>query len=103
MVEGVDGAAVIHKRHTILELTGTDPAVKAENDLLAMLYRHHVEFAVGHGVGVHVEVSPDPEPCGAGPDQGRAELRSSEDDPAPARRRRDQPGLRQAGRAWSST
>jgi len=58
--EGVDGAAVIHKRHTILELSGTDPAVKAENDLLAMLYRRHVEFAVGHGIGVHVDVSPDP-------------------------------------------
>ena len=60
MAEGVDGAAVIHKRHTILEFSGTDPAVKAENDLLAMLYRRHVEFAVGHGIGVHVDVSPDP-------------------------------------------
>jgi hypothetical protein len=60
MLEGVDGAAVIHKRHTILELSGTDPAVKAENDLLAMLYRRHVEFAVGHGIGVHVDGSPDP-------------------------------------------
>jgi len=58
--EGVDGAAVIHKRHTILDLSGTDPAVKAENDLLAMLYRRHVEFAVGHGIGVHVDVAPDP-------------------------------------------
>jgi len=58
--EGVGGAPVIHKRHTILELTGADPAVKAENDMLAMLYRRHVEFAVGHGVGVHVDVSPDP-------------------------------------------
>jgi WD40 repeat protein len=52
MAEGVDGTAVIHKRHTILELSGTDPAVKAENDLLAMLYRRHVEFAVGHGIGL---------------------------------------------------
>jgi hypothetical protein len=60
MAEGVNGAAVLHKRHTILELSGTDPAVKAENDLLAMLYRRHVEFAVGHGIGVHVDVSPDP-------------------------------------------
>jgi Helicase conserved C-terminal domain len=60
MAEGVNGSAVIHKRHTILELSGTDPAVKAENDLLAMLYRRHVEFAVGHGIGVHVDGSPDP-------------------------------------------
>ena len=60
VAEGVDGAAIIHKRHTILELSGTDPKVKAENDLLAMLYRRHVEFAVGHGTSVHVDVSPDP-------------------------------------------
>jgi hypothetical protein len=60
MAEGVGGAPVIHKRHTVLELTGTDPAVTAENDLLAMLNRRHVEFAVGHGIGVHVDVSPDP-------------------------------------------
>jgi len=59
IAEGVDGAPVIHKRHTILELNGTDPTVKGENDLLAMLYRRQVEFAVGHGIGVHVEVSPD--------------------------------------------
>ena len=44
MAEGVGGAAVIARRHTILELIGTDPAVKAENDLLAMLYRRHVEL-----------------------------------------------------------
>ncbi|QDU21718.1 DISARM system helicase DrmA [Urbifossiella limnaea] len=60
MAEGVGGAAVIHKRHTVLELTGTDPAVKGENDLLAMIYRRHVEFAVGHGIGVHVDGSADP-------------------------------------------
>ncbi|MCY3005160.1 MAG: hypothetical protein NTV29_04175 [Planctomycetota bacterium] len=60
IAEGVDGAAVIHKRHTILELNGTDPAVKGENDLLAMMYRRQVEFAVGHGIGVHVDVAPDP-------------------------------------------
>jgi Helicase conserved C-terminal domain len=58
--EGVDGAAVIHKRHTILDLTGVDPVLKGENELLAMLYRRHIEFAVGHGAGVHVDVSPDP-------------------------------------------
>ncbi len=60
MAEGVDGAAVIHKRHTVLELSGTDPTSKAENDLLAMLYRRHIEFAVGHGIAVHVDVSPNP-------------------------------------------
>ena len=43
-----------------IDLSGTDPMVTAENDLLAML-SNHVEFAVGHGVAVHVEVSPDPD------------------------------------------
>ncbi len=61
VAEGVDGAAVIHKRHTILEFSGGDAAVKAESDLLAMLYRRQVEFAVGHGMGVHVDGSPDPD------------------------------------------
>ncbi len=28
VAEGVGGAAVIHKRHTVLELTGTDEAVR---------------------------------------------------------------------------
>lgn len=60
VASGVNGAAVLHKRHTILELSGTDPSVKAENELLGMLYRRQVEFAVGHGVGVHVELSADP-------------------------------------------
>lgn len=59
-VQGAGGEAVIHKRHTILELNGTDQTVKAENDHLAMLYRRHVEFAVGHGVGVQAAVSADP-------------------------------------------
>ncbi len=30
-----------------------------EERLMAMLYRHHVEFAVGHGVSVHAEVAAD--------------------------------------------
>src|SRR5207245_4250406 len=34
-----------------------DPAMKAEDDALAMLYRNHVEFAVGHGVSIHTEVA----------------------------------------------
>lgn len=38
--------------------TALDPVIQAENQAMAMLYRHHVEFAVGHGVGVHAEASP---------------------------------------------
>lgn len=36
-----------------------DPVIHAENRAIAMLYRHQVEFAVGHGVGVHAELAPD--------------------------------------------
>jgi hypothetical protein len=32
--------------------------VQGEQDALAMMYRHHVEFAVGHGVSVHVDTAP---------------------------------------------
>lgn len=50
---GVDGKAVFCKRNTLG--TNTD----LEDRLMAMLYRHHVEFAVGHGVSVHAEVAKD--------------------------------------------
>ena len=33
-----------------------DPALFAEEQAMAMLYREQVEFAVGHGVGVHAEI-----------------------------------------------
>ena len=41
-----------------MDLSGTDEAFKQENDMLAMLYRRHVEFVVGHGVAVHADVDP---------------------------------------------
>uniref|UniRef100_B8HYW1 Helicase domain protein n=1 Tax=Cyanothece sp. (strain PCC 7425 / ATCC 29141) TaxID=395961 RepID=B8HYW1_CYAP4 len=34
-----------------------DPVQYAEAQAMEMLYRNHVEFAVGHGVGVHAELS----------------------------------------------
>jgi hypothetical protein len=52
-VEGVDGTAVFRKRQVVS--TNND----MEENLMAMLYRHQVEFAVGHGVSVHVEASND--------------------------------------------
>jgi Helicase conserved C-terminal domain len=61
LVEAPDGSPIFFKKHPQIDLSGTDPMVTAENDLLAMLYRNHVEFAVGHGVAVHAEVSPDPD------------------------------------------
>ncbi|MDA0674207.1 MAG: DISARM system helicase DrmA, partial [Cyanobacteria bacterium] len=36
-----------------------DPHIHAENQAMAMLYRHQVEFAVGHGVAVHAETATD--------------------------------------------
>lgn len=52
-VRGPAGAAIFCKRN----LPGAKDDL--EERMMAMLYRHHVEFAVGHGVGVHVGVSPD--------------------------------------------
>ena len=56
VASGLDGQAVFSKRTTL----GTNNDL--EDRLMALLYRHHVEFAVGHGVSVHAEVakeSPD--------------------------------------------
>ena len=36
---------------------GSDLSDDLERATMEMLYRHQVEFAVGHGVGVHAEVS----------------------------------------------
>ena len=58
VVEATEGSAIFHKRATVLDLSNTDPTIKAENEMLSMLYRRHVEFAAGHGVGVHVDTLP---------------------------------------------
>lgn len=50
-VEAVDGEPIFCKRMTV----GSNDDL--EENLMAMLYRHQVEFAVGHGVSVHAEVS----------------------------------------------
>ncbi|MEQ8853607.1 DISARM system helicase DrmA [Gimesia sp.] len=57
-VEAPDGASIFQKRMNRIELPGTDESFKRENEMLAMLYRRHVEFAVGHGVAVHADVDP---------------------------------------------
>ena len=53
VASGVDGQAIFCKRTTL----GSNNDL--EERLMAMLYRHHVEFAVGHGVSVHAEVAKD--------------------------------------------
>jgi hypothetical protein len=50
-VEATDGKAIFRKRAT------ANTTQDLEETMMAMLYRHHVEFAVGHGVSVHSEVS----------------------------------------------
>jgi len=70
-VSAADGRAVFRKR----AVAGNRDDL--EERLTAMLYRHHVEFAVGHGIGVHAtlgdgrqvagdalagEINGDPEP-----------------------------------------
>lgn len=59
IVEATDGSAIFGKKPSRVDLANTDASVKLENDMLNMLYRRHVEFAVGHGIGVHVDVAPD--------------------------------------------
>jgi hypothetical protein len=52
-VEAVDKGAIFCKRLS-RAASGTE---ELEDQMMAMLYRRHVEFAVGHGVSVHAEVS----------------------------------------------
>lgn len=57
-VEAVDGSPIFCKRVGRLNSAKLDPVTAEEDAALAMLYRHQVEFAVGHGVSVHAE-TPD--------------------------------------------
>ncbi len=46
----------IFRPHSQRRVPGkSDPVVYAEERELAMLYRHHVQFGVGHGVSIHAE------------------------------------------------
>ena len=53
VASSLDGQAIFSKRMTL----GTNDDF--EDRLMALLYRHHVEFAVGHGISVHAEVAKD--------------------------------------------
>jgi len=57
-VTASDGSAVFTKKLARRAAASVDPATKLEEERLAMLYRRHVEFAVGHGVSVRAEVAP---------------------------------------------
>ncbi len=56
IVESGEGSALFRKRNAAAH------ALDLEEQMTEMLYRHQVEFAVGHGVSVSAQVSPtDPE------------------------------------------
>lgn len=50
-----DGGKAIFRRKAPIASGAVDP----ERDSLEMIYRHHVEFAVGHGVAIHATISTD--------------------------------------------
>lgn len=51
-VEGVDGEPVLRCRPHVSASEDLDPKAAMEQQTLSMLYRHQLEFAVGHGTAV---------------------------------------------------
>lgn len=47
----------VQRRDWQHDLTKMDPITREETETLEMLYRHRLEFAVGHGVSVHATLS----------------------------------------------
>jgi hypothetical protein len=56
-VEAPDRQPVFHSRPQRKEPGKADPESYAEEQEMAMLYRHQVEFGVGHGVSLHADCS----------------------------------------------
>ncbi|MBV9787544.1 MAG: helicase, partial [Chloroflexi bacterium] len=57
-VAATDGAPIFRRRVDLQRPPAADAVAEAEDQAMAMLYRHEVEFAVGHGVAVHAAVLP---------------------------------------------
>jgi hypothetical protein len=57
-VQSRDGKPIFHRRPSRRDLGKSDAVTFAEEQDLAMLYRHQVEFGAGHGVSVHPECPP---------------------------------------------
>jgi hypothetical protein len=55
IVESPDHGPVFHSRPQQKGPGKADPVAFAEEQEMAMLYRHHVEFGVGHGVSLHAD------------------------------------------------
>ncbi len=56
IVESPDGDPIFRKRPTRRAPDRMDPIAFAEWQAMEMIYRKHVEFAVGHGVSVHADL-----------------------------------------------
>src|SRR5262245_28692736 len=55
IVQSPDDKPIFHPHSTHREPGKSDPVVYAEERELAMLYRNHVQFGVGHNVSIHAE------------------------------------------------
>jgi hypothetical protein len=62
-VQAADGTAAFVKRVEPRASGNGDPATWLEEQRLAMLYRRHVEFVVGHGVSVHADTASGDRPA----------------------------------------
>ncbi len=56
--ENTEKSVFVQRRDAHLNLAKLDPLTREETETLEMLYRHRLEFAVGHGVSVHATVCP---------------------------------------------
>jgi hypothetical protein len=53
----------VQRHNRTLDLTYMDPLTRAETESLDMLYRHRLDFAVGHGTSAQVLSCPDDSDC----------------------------------------
>lgn len=59
VVESPHGAPIFRQRPLLRDPERTDSVTYAEESAMAMVYRNHVGFAVGHNVSVHADTDPD--------------------------------------------
>lgn len=53
-VHGADNKPIfVQRKNRTVDFSLMDPLTREESETLEMLYRHHREFAVGHGISVH--------------------------------------------------
>ena len=55
IADSPDGKPIFHSRPPQRTIGKSDPVAFAEEQEMAMLYRHQTEFGVGHGVSIHAD------------------------------------------------